>query len=147
MRNTATTRSTSLLPAILATVCAILASPQNTRAASVCGAGIEVDGKYIGGYAETWVGQSDRDLITQLANNHLTFERDYKLVVDKKDPKKATLSGKIRVASSVRNKDKLVAELKTLTLVKRNGKWYVADADVKKAAKVAKKPAGKKKKP
>ena len=140
-------KSKTTFPTILALLLAFLAMPNDTLAASACGVSIKVDGKHVCGYTITWSKQSDRKLIEQLASNSLTFERDYKLAVDKKDPNKATLSGKITVASKLRGSTGLVAEVKTLDLVKRKGKWYVADADIKSAAKSAKKPATKKKKP
>lgn len=133
--------------ATLALLLVFFAMPNDALAASACGVSIKVDGKHICGYTITWTKQSDRKLIEQLASNSLTFESGYKLAVDKKDPNKATLSGKITVASKLRGKTGLVAEVKTLNLVKRKGEWYVADADIKSAAKSAKKPATGKKKP
>lgn len=120
---------------------AFIVATRPAGAATICGAGIELDGKHVAGYAETWVGQSPEELMGGLVGRKLTIERDFKVPVDADDPNKATLRGKIRVVASKRRDALLVAEFGVLHLVKRNGQWFVAEADVKKALAAAKAPA------
>ena len=113
---------------------------QTLIAASIAGAGITVDGKHICGYAITWDNETGEEMLEMLKKNWLTFERDFTIPVDVADPDKAVLKGTIRVASHVRKKDNLVAELKSLTLVKRKGRWYVEEKEVDRLLKLAKAP-------
>ena len=106
--------------AILALI--LLTTIPSACAAAAAGAGIEVNGKHVGGYTITWSGESREELVRQLSRQPITFERDYKIPVDAKDPKLATLKGKIRLLSKIRGDRKLMAETKVLQLIKRDGK-------------------------
>lgn len=101
--------------------------------ATAAGADIELNGKYIAGYTITLDGESREDLVRQLCRHHLTFERDFEVPVEAKDPSSATLTGKIRILSKIRGDREVMAITKVLKLVKREGNWYVEPKSLKRA--------------
>ena len=128
-------QSASLLIAAIA----FLSLVQPAYAATAAGAGIELDGKYIGGFTTTWSKETRENIIGQLSRRQITFERDYKIPVDAKDPNVASLTGRIRLFSKIRGDRQVMATVKSLQLVKRGGKWFVEAASLKRALKKAQK--------
>ena len=117
---------------------ALLTTIPAAHAATAAGAGIELNGKYVGGYTITWDGESREDLVRQLSKQYITFERDYKIPIDAKDPGSATLKGKIRLLSKIRGDRHAMATTTVLQLVKRDGKWYAEPESLKRALKKVK---------
>jgi len=107
------------------------------HAATAAGAGIELNGKYVGGYTITWDGESREDLVRQLSKQYITFERGFAIPVDTKDPTLATLKGKIRLLSRIRGDRQAMATTTVLKLVKRDGKWYAEPESLKRALEKA----------
>jgi hypothetical protein len=124
---------------LLVAAVAFLSLIQPAHAATAAGAGIEVEGKHIGGFTITWSKETRENLVEQLSQRPITFERDYKIQVDAKDPKKASLQGRIRLLSSIRGDSQVMATLTRLELVNRDGKWFVESESLKRALKRAKK--------
>ena len=121
----------------LCSLVALLGFSLSLQAAAVAGAGIEVDWKYVAGYAITHTGQSNEALFRGLAHEGLTFERDYAFPKELENPNQLVLEGRIRLAASIRNRDKLAVELQSLTLVKRDGAWHVDADELEQALKKA----------
>ena len=111
----------------------LLATLSSADAATAAGAGIELNGKSIGGYVLTWDGESREDLVRLLAKRPLTFEREFQVPVDAKDPSLATLQGKIRLLSKIRGDRQVLATTAELQLVKRKGKWSVEEMSLERA--------------
>lgn len=105
------------------------------QAATAAGAGIEVDGAYIGGYTITHGGESREDLVAQLSQRPITFERDFRIPVDVKDPASATLKGKIRLLSKIRGERQVMATTQELELVQMEGNWRVREESLARALK------------
>ena len=109
------------------------------KAATAAGAGIELDGKYIGGYTITWDKESRAKLASDLSQIYITFERDFKIPVDQKNKNIAVLKGKIRILSKVRGDRIVEGTAESLKLVKKKNRWYADPESLKKALAVKKK--------
>lgn len=105
------------------------------RAATAAGAGIELDGKTVAGYTITHDSESREELVKNLSNHYLTFERDFKIPVAAKNPASATLKGKVRLYSKIRGERQFMAATTELHLVKRDGKWFVEPESLARAVK------------
>jgi hypothetical protein len=114
---------------------ALLVINPTASAATAAGAGIELDGKSVGGYAVTWNGESRGELVAGMTKHYITFERDFKIPVDAKNPAAATLKGKIRVYSKIRGERQFTATTSELRLVKKDGKWFVEPESLERARK------------
>lgn len=119
---------------------ALMSFLPSAQAASAAGAGIELDGKYVGGYTTTWKKESRAELLRKLPRHYLFLERTFKVPVDPKNPDRATLNGKIRLMTKIRGDREVMAETKVLHLVRMKGRWYVDEKSLDRALK----PAGKK---
>lgn len=128
------------LSVILLGVLALCSSITGLKAATAAGAGIELDGKYIGGYVITRAKETRKDLVGQLVVRHLTFERDFKLEVDPKKPNMVTLAGEIKIYSKIRGDREVEARVRELKLVKRKGQWYVERNSLRRALNLPEKP-------
>lgn len=124
-------KSTTVLMALIVMI--FLPSTLPLHAASIAGAGIELDGKYVGGFALTWDGESRKELVGMLPEKYLTLQRDIKIEIDDDDPNSATLKGKIRLLSNIRGDRQEMARTKVLKLVRKKGKWYVDSRSLKRA--------------
>jgi hypothetical protein len=124
------------LAKVIAALAFLLVSP-TAGAATAAGAGIELDGKYVGGYTITQNGESRQDLYGLLASRHLTFERDFKIPVDHKTPTVAILKGNIRILTKIRGDRQVTATTTELRLEQREGKWYVEEESLPRALKAA----------
>ena len=127
--------------AIITAAVGFFAFISSTNAATVAGAGIEVDGKYVGGYAITRDKESREELIEQFSRHPITFERDYTIPVDAKDPDSAVIRGKIRLLTNIRGDREVMATATSLKLVKRDWKWFVESESLKEALEEAEKSA------
>ena len=117
----------------------LIATTPSSFAAIAAGAGIEINGKYVGGYTITWNGESREVLVRQLLKRPITFERNFKIPVDKESPTSVTLKGKIRILSKIRGDKEIMATTTVLKLVKREGKWYAEPKSFQQALKKVKK--------
>ena len=96
-------------------------------AATAAGVGIELDGKHVCGYVITRDKETRGELVRDLPKHRLTFERDFRIPVDPKNPEMATLEGKIKIISKIAGERKTEATARVLKLVKRDGKWFVEE--------------------
>ncbi len=119
----------------MAIALALFTTIPSAHAATAAGAGIELNGEYVGGYTITWDGESRDDLVRQLSKHYITFERDFEIPVDAKDPTLATLKGKVRLLSKIRGDRQVMATTTVLQLVKRGEKWYAEPESLKLALK------------
>ena len=117
----------------------LVAAGPTAEAATAAGAAIKVNGKDIGGFTITRKGESRADLVRQLSKRAITFERDFKVPVDAKNPDKAILKGEIKFTARIRGDREVMAEAKELLLVRKKGRWYVDEESFKQALKPAKK--------
>jgi hypothetical protein len=122
------------LAIFLATLALLIIHPV-ARAATAAGAGIELDGKAVGGYTVTWDGESREELVASMSKRHMTFERDFKIPTDPKNPATATLKGKIRLYSKIRGERQFTATTSELRLVKKDGKWFVEPESLERTRK------------
>lgn len=128
------------LVAVFFSIFALFAPIDGAKAATAAGAGIELNGKYIGGYVITRAKETRADLVGQLVVRHLTFERDFKLPVDPKKPNTVTLAGEIKIYSKIRGDREVEARASELKLVKRKGEWYVERNSLRRALNLPEKP-------
>ena len=117
---------------------ALLFTFSSAHAATAAGAGIKVDGKYIGGYVITQDGETRADLVRQLSRMAITFQREFELQADADNPNSAMLKGKIELVTKIRGDRETMAEITKLKLVKRDGKWYVESKSLKQSLKPVK---------
>lgn len=121
----------------LATITMLLLNMfSQVNAASAAGAGILLDGKYIGGYTITLKDETREELVQQLPKHYITFERDYKIPVNEKDPNVATLRGEITILSKIRGDREVRAKTSELKLIKRQGQWFVDSKSLNKALRM-----------
>jgi hypothetical protein len=115
---------------------ALLAIGPAARAAAIAGAEIELDGKVIAGYSITHDNESREQLYDMLATHSLTFERDFKVPVDGKEPAEATLKGSIRIYTRVAKHRDIKATTTELKLVQVEGRnWRVDQESLARALK------------
>lgn len=119
-------------------IAALAALTAAARGATAAGAGIEVDGRYVGGYTITRKAETRDELVRGLAQHRLTFERDYRVPVEADDPDRATLRGKIRLLSKIRGDRVVMGTTESLLLVQRKGAWFVEPTSLQRALRPAK---------
>lgn len=122
--------------AILLAVLALSVISPAARAAAIAGAEIELDGKVIAGYGITHDDESWEQLYDLLASRTLTFERDFKIPVDEKNPAEATIKGSIRIYSRIAKHRDLKTTTTELKLIKDEaGNWRVEKESLARALK------------
>ncbi len=126
-----------LLAVVAVTGLTIIALAPSANAATFAGAGIEVNGKHIGGFGITWDGETRENLVRQLSTRSITFERDYRIPITEGTPNVAELNGSICLVSEIRGTKQVEAEPRALKLVNYGGKWFVQSASLEQALKEA----------
>jgi beta-lactamase regulating signal transducer with metallopeptidase domain len=98
--------------------------------ATVAGAGIEVDGKHVGGYTMIMQDEPRIALVLGLTGRPIDFHKDFASLINSQSAASGTIKGKINLVSTIGDERQVMGTTTELRLIKQNENWYVDAASL-----------------